>query len=111
MGINRIELQGQVMRTQDYQAVKHQEDSRTSIEQTSLQSQIQKQGNVRLNRVQNSENASGQNMGRHDASEKGKNKYEGDGGKNRGKKREEDGKVLLKGVRTRKVVIEEDERN
>lgn len=111
MGINRIELQGQIVRTQDYQAVKHQEDSRTSVEQTSVQSQMQKQESVRLNRVQTSENTTGQNMGRHDASEKGKNEYAGDGGKNRNKKKEEDGKVLLKGVRTRKVITEEDERN
>lgn len=108
MGINRIELQGQIVRTQDYQAVKHQEDSRTSVEQTSLQSQIQKQESARLTRVQTSEHASAQNMGHHDASEKGKNKYEGDGGRQRRKKEEEDGKVLLKGVRTRKVIIEDE---
>ena len=33
-----------------------------------------------------------------DAKEKGSNEYHGDGGKDRRQKRDEDGKVLLKGV-------------
>ena len=49
-------------------------------------------------------------MGHHDASEKGKNEYAGDGGRERRRPREEDGKVLLKGVGIRKVIVE-DERN
>ena len=110
MGINRIELQGQVIRTQDFQAIKHQENSRTTVEQTNLQSQISKQDSVRLTRVQNKDQTSGQNMAHHDASEKGKNEYTGDGGRERREAREEDGKVLLKGVGIRKVMIE-DERN
>ena len=110
MGINRIELQGQVIRTQDFQAIKHQENNRSSVEQTTLQSQINKQDSIRLTRVQSKDHAAGQNMGHHDASEKGKNEYAGDGGRERRRPREEDGKVLLKGVGIRKVIVE-DERN
>lgn len=105
MGISRLEIQGQIARAQDFTTIKHHEDSRGAVEQTALQSQTQKQEAVKLTRVQSADQTEGQHMNRHDAKEKGENEYAGDGGRHRPKqeKKEEDGKVLLKGISKRKV--------
>lgn len=100
MAIGAIEMQGQILRTQDYSAMKHQEDVKTDVVQANIQQTRQAEAERQHIRVNRSEQTSRQNMNQ-DASEKGNGEYTGDGGARRQEgraKREADGKVLLKGV-------------
>ena len=97
MAIGPIEMQGQIMRAQDYSQIKQQEDVRPEIAQTSLQRETQKTNEQMMQRVNSRTDIENQ-MKKFDAKEKGSNEYHGDGGKDRRQKRDEDGKVLLKGV-------------
>ena len=103
MAIGPIEMQGQILRTQDYSAQKHQEDARTDVAQANIQQTRQTQMQRQLNRVNRSEQSARQQMNQ-DASDKGSNEYSGDGGAKRNEARaklESDGKVLIKGVVTK----------
>ena len=40
MSISRIEIQGQVARTQDFTTIKHNEDNKTMVDQTNFQRQF-----------------------------------------------------------------------
>ena len=97
MAIGPIESQGQILRAQDFSQVKQQEDVRPEVNQTMLQQNIQKTNMQLMTRVNSRTDIENQ-MKKFDAKEKGSNEYRGDGGKNRRKKQEEDGKVILKGV-------------
>ena len=101
MAIGQIEIQGQITRAQDYTTIKHNEDMRGNVEQANAGEQVSKQAENQVNRVNQKQQPDNQNN-KHDAKEKGSNEYRGDGGRNRAKKeekqKEEDGKVLLKGV-------------
>lgn len=100
MAIGAIEMQGQILRTQDYSAMKHQDDSRAEVSQSNIQQTRQVEAERQINRVNRSDQTSKQNMN-SDASEHGNNEYSGDGGKHRNEARaarEADGKVLIKGV-------------
>lgn len=97
MTISRVELQGQVARTQDFTAIKHNDDNKAMIDQTNIQRQFDQNVDNRLHQVNQSEQAENQEK-RFDAKEKGNGAYSGDGGKRRKKEeKEEDGKVVLKG--------------
>jgi hypothetical protein len=97
MAIGHIEMQGQIMRAQDYSQIKQQDDQRPEVSQTILQQQMAKTETRQMTRVNSRTDIENQ-MKKFDAKEKGSNEYHGDGGKNRNQKREEDGKVILKGV-------------
>lgn len=99
MAIGFVEMQGQITRAQDFTTIKHQEDHKGMVDQSNVATEITKQTEQKTNRV-NRGDQSEFHQQKHDAKEKGKNEYYGDGGKNRKKheQREEDGKVLLKGV-------------
>ena len=100
MAIGAIEMQGQILRTQDYSAIKQQEDARSDIEQAHIQVSKDAEEIRQANRVMGtSESSNARNDA--DASDKGKNEYSGDGGARRREAREakaRDGKVLLKSV-------------
>ena len=97
MAIGHIEMQGQIMRAQDYSQIKQQDDQRPEVSQTILQQQMAKTETRQMTRVNSRTDIENQ-MKKFDAKEKGSNEYQGDGGKNRNQKKEEDGKVILKGV-------------
>lgn len=100
MAIGAIEMQGQILRTQDYATIKHQEDIRGDVEQSQIQVTKDAEEVRQANRVSaTSESDMARNQS--DASDKGNNEYSGDGGARRREAREareRDGKVLLKSV-------------
>lgn len=97
MTISRVELQGQVARTQDFTTIKHNDDHKPVVEQMNIQRQFDQNVDNRLRQVNQSDQAENQQK-RFDAKEKGDGTYSGDGGKRRKKEeKEEDGKVVLKG--------------
>ena len=100
MAIGAIEMQGQILRTQDYAAVKQQDDLRGDVAQANILTDRETEAVRQHNRVSQSQqsNASANDA---DASDQGSNEYSGDGGARRREAREarpRDGKVLLKGV-------------
>ena len=101
MAIGQIEIQGQITRAQDFTFLKHNEDTRGTVEQANAGEQVAKQADEQVNKVNQKQQPENQNN-KHDAKEKGSNEYAGDGGRNRNKAKKEpeepDGKVLLKGV-------------
>lgn len=109
MAIGQIEMQGQILRTQDYTAVKHREDNHSADTQSQIQTQQQKEGVRHVQRVNQKDRAE-QGTQSFDAKEKGSNEYRGDGGRHRRDKEKAaegieteqaevpDGKVLIKGV-------------
>lgn len=97
MAIGQIEIQGQITRAQDFTVHKHNEDTRGLVEQTNVGNQFAKQIENQMNRVNRGDHPEYKNK-KFDAKEKGSNEYKGDGGQKRKKKKEPDGKVLLKGV-------------
>lgn len=98
MAIGMIEFQGGIQRTQDFTALKHQEDVRPAVEQMQFQQQADKKVEQKLNRVVQGDNAD-KSENHADAKEKGNGQYAGDGGANRKKQGlQQEGKVVLKGV-------------
>lgn len=98
MAIGQIELQGQISRAQDFTTIKHNEDTRGSVEQANVSTQFAKVVEERIKKVNQGEQPEYRNR-KFDAKDKGSNEYSGDGGQKRKKeKREADGKVLIKGV-------------
>lgn len=100
MSINRIELQGQITRAQDYTTIKQNEDNKGMVDQTNFQTQFHKEIDQKMTQVHHGDDVRNEN-GKYDSKEKGGGEYSGDGGKNRGRddkgKDRADGKVTLKG--------------
>ena len=101
MAIGQVEIQGQITRAQDITMIKHHEDTKEMVQQTTVGNQFAKQVVNHVTKVNRGDQPEYQNK-KFDAKEKGSNEYHGDGGR-RGKmkekeKEEPDGKVLLKGV-------------
>ncbi|MCR4989360.1 MAG: hypothetical protein K6A38_00650 [Lachnospiraceae bacterium] len=95
MTISRVELQGQITRANDFATVKHNEDHHSQVMQSHIAESNDKAVEVRLHHVNDAEHAENRQK-RFDAKEKGSNEYAGDGGQNRKKKEERDGRVILK---------------
>ncbi len=97
MAIGPIELQGTVLRTQDYTQLKHQEDTRGVVDQSHFQDQLKKEVDDRSYQVSSKERAENQ-MKKFDAKEKGSNEYHHQDGNRKKKKDEmpEQGRVVLK---------------
>lgn len=96
MAMGSIEL-GTVSRAQDYTIIKHNEDAKGLTDQTNGFLQVQKNENKKTKEVHLSENTQLYTKN-PDAREKGKNEYNGDGGKQR-KDRSKDC-VIIKGKNT-----------
>lgn len=99
MAIGQIELQGQITRAQDFTTYKHNEDTKGMVEQANVGVQFSKHVEAQVKKVNRGEQPEYQNK-KFDAKDKGSNEYHGDGGR-KGRKKEEkeqDGKVILKGV-------------
>lgn len=99
MAINPIEVNGMVVRQQDFQSFKAQEEAKPLQDNINYQTQVEKNVETKsTNVVQKNDVDYNQNSdSRH-------NEYSGDGGKNR-KKKEEDGKVINKTIRSFDVKI------
>lgn len=100
MAIGAIEMQGQILRTQDYSTIKAQEDSREDVAQANIQTSRHSEEVRQFNRVSGTQQ-SNRGGNESDASDQGSNQYTGDGGARRREAREareRDGKVLLKAV-------------
>lgn len=96
-------MQGQILRTQDYSTLKHQDDTKAEVTQANIQQTRQVEENRQLTRVSSSQR-SDTKQDNSDASNKGSNEYSGDGGSRRREareKRSEDGKVFIKAVTKR----------
>ena len=82
MAINRIEFQGSIMRTGDY-SQKQGEDAKIAQDQTVFASQVKKEVDDRRTKVTETKQSDELQHEKHDAKEKGKNEYQGDGGRRR----------------------------
>ena len=85
-----------IPRTQDYTAMKQNEDNKGALQQMTLGEQSQKHTEQRTREVHSSDNADWY-TGQYDAKEKGHNEYAGNGGKHRRKEDPgKDGVVIVK---------------
>ena len=95
MAFGSLEI-ASIPRTQDYTAMKQNEDNKGSFLQMTLGQQSDKQSEHRTREVHSSDNADWY-TGQYDAKEKGNNEYAGNGGGQRKKqKTEQDGIVVQK---------------
>ena len=81
-----------ITRTQDFTAIKQNEDNKSFIQQTTIGQQQDKRIEQNFREVRSSDNSDWQNK-KFDARDKGSNEYAGDGGKKRKQAREQ---VILK---------------
>ncbi len=96
MALGPIELNVTVTRVQDYTALKHNEDIRPNIQQMDMSRQGLKEADLKSTFVQKMDETTNDQK-KHDAKEKGKNQYMGDGGKKRpGTKIPQEGAVVKK---------------
>lgn len=93
MAFGAIELTT-ITRSQDYSAIKQNEDNRAALSQTNGQIQVEKNENQRNREIHSSDNAEWHGE-QQDAREKGKNQYSGDGGAKREKQPRE--QMVVKG--------------
>ena len=96
--MNLIEFQGAIPRVQDYSAMKAQEDMRNDVNHSQFQASIDKHVEEKSTQIQQSASSDGAHNDA-DAKEEGKNRYFGNGGKDRKKKDapNADGIVVRKG--------------
>lgn len=96
MAISPLLFNGSVSRMQDVSAIKHNEDVKGMVDQTNFQNTFNREIDSKLNQVHQSDDIEGRQQ-KHDAKEKGKNQYTGDGGKKRqNEKKPEEGRVIVK---------------
>ncbi len=96
MALGPIELNVTVTRVQDYTTLKHNEDMRPNIQQMDISQKNIKEADHKATFVDKKDEANNEQR-KHDAKEQGKNKYMGDGGKNRpGSQIPKDGTVVKK---------------
>ncbi len=88
MGIDAIHLNGAMTGVQDYNSLRHQEDTKGMLNQTNFQNQFEQKVDNKLNQVQSKDNTDNQNR-KFDAKEKGGNSYDGDGGQHRKQEKNE----------------------
>ncbi len=97
MAIGFVEMQGQITRAQDFTAIKHNDDTKSMVQQANFGQQMTKQIEKQVKRVNEGKQY---HERKFDAKDKGSNEYRGDGGKSRRDKREQeqepDGKVIMK---------------
>lgn len=82
MAIGPMQLNGIMTRTQDYTPIKQNEDMKPMVDQSVFQNTMQKNIEKKLTQVKESDETDTYQR-KQDAKEKGKNEYQGDGGRNR----------------------------
>lgn len=103
MALGAIEF-ATIARSQDYTAIKHNEDNKGVSQQSNLVQEMQQKTDVKTKQVVQSDNADWQRK-KFDSKEKGSNSYAGDGGKNRKRKEEPEGCVVRKGQKSFDIKI------
>lgn len=94
MALGAIEL-ATIARSQDYTTIKQNEDNRGVTQQNHLVHNMQHEAEQKPKQVNQSDNADWHEK-KFDAKDKGNGNYSGEGGNNRKKQSQPDGKVLLK---------------
>ena len=95
MAINPIEMNGMVTRSQDISMLKHNEDSRAVLQQGNVANAIVKKTQEKSEQVVNPEKTE-YNEYRYDAKEKGNGSYQDNRKDNQKKKKQEDGRVVIR---------------
>jgi hypothetical protein len=97
MAIGPMQLNGIMSRTTDYTPIKQNEDIKPMVDQNVFQNTMHKNIEKKLTQVKESEETDTYQR-KQDAKEKGKNEYQGDGGRNRRQVQPPvDGRVIRKG--------------
>ncbi len=97
-----VDYTAAIGRTQDISPIKQAEDARPMVEQQNITQSIEKQVEARPERVYEREEAD--KPGKFDASQGGRGTYQ-ESNRKRKEKKEEDGKVIIKGHATFDVKI------
>ena len=84
MAISPIEYNGMVGRTQDFSAVRHNEEQKGLVDQSNFQTQFEQEVKQNTSTVRKQDNAD-QKQRKFDAKDKGDGEYTGDGGRSRKK--------------------------
>ena len=99
MAIGPMQLNGILTRTQDFTQIKQNEDMKPMMDQSVFQNTMQKNIEKKLTQVKESDETD-TDQRKQDAKEKGKNEYQGDGGRNRRRGMTDipaEGRVIKKG--------------
>ena len=101
MAIGQVELNTAMTRIQDYTSQRHNEELKSVVQQTQGQEQFDKNIKQDIKQVVKTNQEEYHNKSQYqnkkfDASEKGSNQYFGDGGKQKKKEENSDGKVIEK---------------
>lgn len=94
MAVSPVDI-SMMQRMNDVAQIKHNEMTKPDVQQNVITHDIEKQVNANAEQIRKKDDANPSDT-RHDAREKGKNTYFGNGGKDK-KKHEEQGKVTVKG--------------
>ena len=94
MAISPIEFSGTLGAQDNLSHLKANEDNRAAILHGNAHIQVEHEAVNKLNRVREADDVSKEQKG-FNASEKGDNEYQGDGGRNR-RKKEREGQVVVK---------------
>ena len=79
MAIGFVEMQGQITRAQDFTAIKHNDDTKSMVQQANFGQQMTKQIEKQVKRVNEGKQPEYHER-KFDAKDKGSNEYRGDGG-------------------------------
>lgn len=97
LSITPIELNGMVGRTQDFSTMKAADDAKVNIHHAQAQVNIEHERQQKVNSVNQKEDSSKAGS-ESDARSGSRNKYFGDGGKNR-RDKDNSGRVVVKGTK------------
>ena len=86
MGLGPLELSGAIQRSQDFAAIRHNEEHKGQTDQANFVNRLQKEVSDNANTVKSTSEVLNEQK-KFDAKEKGSNEYTGDGGQ---RKKDED---------------------
>ena len=90
MSISRIDFQGTIVRTNDVSQIKANEDNKAMSDLNAFQTEFNKEVDQKANSVNQKENADQNQQEKFDAKEEGKNQYQGNGGRKKREKTNQD---------------------
>ena len=88
MGLGPLELSGAIQRSQDFAAIRHNEEHKGQTDQANFVNRLQKEVSDNANTVKSTTEVLNEQK-KFDAKEKGSNEYTGDGGRGQGHKDED----------------------
>ncbi len=89
MSINRVDLQGALMRTSDMSTIRQNEENKAALHQANFQTHFSKETDHNSERVQETKEKGNAEF-YFDAKEKSNNEYSGDGGRRKGEAQEKE---------------------